>query len=202
MDVYVAIAPCFGVGFRQIFFVGLVDIDEAVFVVIIGRIAVSSGDLAENDAGVAHRLSRLAAERGGGFQYISAGCGDPPGEVPGLGVAIGGNFDAVPRIVVVGVGELLGRIAHTVTVGVGEKFIGGVAGAAVIHIGISLGTVPKTVAIAIDERFGRVPLPAAVRVGVGFADIPDAILVGVDERFGGIPIPIGVAIGEGLGRIK
>ena len=96
MDVHVAIAPCFSVGFRQIFLVCLVDIDEAVLVVIIARTAVGPGDLAQDDARVAHRLGHLAAERGRGFQHISGRCGDPPGEVPGLGVAGGGNLDAVP----------------------------------------------------------------------------------------------------------
>ena len=96
MDVHVAIAPCFGVGFRQIFLVRLIDIDEAVFVVIIARIAVGSGDLAQDDARVAHRLGHLAAKRCGGFEHVSGRCGDPPGEVPGLGVAGGGNLDAVP----------------------------------------------------------------------------------------------------------
>ena len=153
MDVHVAIAPCFGVGFRQIFFVGLVDIDEAVFVVIIARIAVGSGDLAENDAGVAHRLGRLAAERGGGFQHISAGCGDPPGEVPGFGVAGSRNLDAVPRTVVVGVGELLGRIAHTVAVGVGEKFLGPIVGAVGWgKVGKSFRGIPNPVAVGVVKK--------------------------------------------------
>ena len=96
MDVHVAIAPCFGVGFRQIFLVRLVDIDEAVLVVVIARIDVGSGDLAQDDARVAHRLGHLAAKRCGGFEHVSGRCGDPPGEVPGLGVAGGGNLDAVP----------------------------------------------------------------------------------------------------------
>ena len=153
MDVHVAIGPCFGVGFRQIFFVGLVDIDEAVFVVIIARIAVGSGDLAQDDARVAHRLGRLAAKRCGGFEHVSGRCGDPPGEVPGLGVAGSRNLDAVPRTVVVGVGEGFSWIAHLVVVCVGEKFLGPIVGAVGWgKVGKSFRGIPNPVAVGVVKK--------------------------------------------------
>ena len=50
---HIAIAPSLGLGFGQILFVGLGDVDEPVVVIVVRLIAISFDDLAENHASIA-----------------------------------------------------------------------------------------------------------------------------------------------------
>ena len=175
----IAIGPGLGLGRRKITLVRLGEVDQTVVVVVVVLDVVGRRDLTQDDARIAHRGGRLAIERGRSGEKVIARRGDAPRVIPGLGVAVDGNFHAVAHTVVVEVLEGLGSIALKIVVEVEER----------------LTRVEKVIVVKVGVGLSRIPHAIAIGIGEGFAGVPETVFIGVDERLGGIPLAVVVGVG-------
>ena len=156
-NVDLAIAPSLGIRGWEVFFVGFIDINQPIVVVVVVLGEIGLDHLAQDDAGIAGAGCGLTIEGCGGGEKVVSGCRDFPRKIPCFHPVTGGDGDALAEAIAVRVGEQLGRIPRVIAIGIREKLCSSIAEAIVVDIRKCLGAVPEAIVVTVHECFCRIP---------------------------------------------